>query len=298
MAGDFYGLKTGSLENGLLRVEFLAEAGPRIVRLQQSGSDENLLAELPDMRKETPFGDYFFRGGHRLWRAPENFPLSYLPDDAGLVAEPLPDGVRLRQPTEAPTGIQKSIAVRLDPARPVLTLHHVLQNNGAEPVEAAPWAITQLPLGGSVVLPLPADSMDKEGLLPNRNLVLWPYTEWDDPRLKRADDYMLVQAEPGRVPFKVGYLNHAGWMGYVRNGILFLKRFEALVHEPHADLFCNSEVYSCDKFTELETLGPLGWLGPGQAVQHTEIWELYTGLGRTLDLSRIRALARSFGLTR
>ncbi|MER3405907.1 MAG: hypothetical protein C4289_12725, partial [Chloroflexota bacterium] len=60
---DFYGLPVQVLENQHLRLEFLAEAGPRIVRLFIAGSDDNLLAELPDLKVSTPFGDYYFRGG-------------------------------------------------------------------------------------------------------------------------------------------------------------------------------------------------------------------------------------------
>ena len=43
---DFHGLPTRILNNGLLSLEFLAEAGPRIVRLSAFGKD-NLFADIP-----------------------------------------------------------------------------------------------------------------------------------------------------------------------------------------------------------------------------------------------------------
>jgi len=64
--GDFHGLPTRSIGNQHLRIEFLAEAGPRIVRLFVGGGDDNLLAELPEVKMETPYGDYSLYGGHRL----------------------------------------------------------------------------------------------------------------------------------------------------------------------------------------------------------------------------------------
>ena len=117
MSTNFYGLPTRSLDNGHVRLEYLAEAGPRIVRLFASGSNENLLAELPDMKMDTAYGPYFIRGGHRLWHAPEAFPRSYLPDNDGLLVEDLADGVRMTQPVEPASGIRKSIEVRLAPGQ-------------------------------------------------------------------------------------------------------------------------------------------------------------------------------------
>ncbi len=46
---NFHGNKTVEYENQFFRVECLAEAGPRIVRLIPAWTGENLFAELPDM---------------------------------------------------------------------------------------------------------------------------------------------------------------------------------------------------------------------------------------------------------
>ena len=87
MTGDFYGLPTRILSNQHLRLEFLAEAGPRIVRLSLAGSGENLMAEVPDIHWTTPYGEYYLRGGHRLWHAPEAVPRSSVPDNDSLTVE-------------------------------------------------------------------------------------------------------------------------------------------------------------------------------------------------------------------
>jgi hypothetical protein len=278
MTGEFYGLPTRIIGNNHLQLEFLAEAGPRIVRLTLAGSGENQLAEVPDLHWTTPFGEYYLHGGHRLWHAPEAVPRSSVPDNSGLTIEEYGGGVRLSQPPEPGTRIRKTIEIRLNSDRPAVTLHHELWNDGAWPVELAPWAITQMCLGGVAVLPQRIEPMDRDGLLPNRHLVLWPYTHWQDSRLRLHDDYVLIEAQPEPSIFKVGYMNHHGWVGYMRKGVLFVKRFDPCPDLPHADLGCNVEVYCNERFIELETLAPLCRLEPGQSATHIETWELYAGL--------------------
>lgn len=274
MLDDFFGLETRSMENGHLRLEFLAKAGPRIVRLFVAGSQNNLLAEVPDLTTSTPHGKYFFRGGHRLWHAPESLDRTYMPDNDGLAFQELADGVRLVQQPEPVTSVTKSIEIHLDPQRPQLTLLHTLRNDGSAPIELAPWAITQLKLGGIAILPHQIKPLDKDGLLPNRSLVLWPYTRWQDPRLELRERYIAVQGRSELPACKVGYLNRDGWIAYLNNQVLFIKRFQPASDLPHPDFNCNAEVYCGDQFIELETLAPLVRLEPGQSTSHREVWQL------------------------
>lgn len=275
--GDFHGLPTGWLENRWLRLEYLAAAGPRLVRLVPAGRSENLLADPPQVSWETPFGRYHLYGGHRLWHAPEAPGRSSIPDSHGLQVERLPGGVHLAQPAEPASGIAKAITVRLNPDRPALTVTHRLENCGLWPVELAPWAITQVRIGGRAILPQTAGPLDAAGLLPNRALVLWPYTRWDDPRLHLQDGPLQVDAASPDQPFKVGLFNRQGWIGYQWQDIFFCKRFTPQPALPHTDLGCNTEIYTNGLFMELETLGPLARLEPGQAVAHQEEWEIRVG---------------------
>jgi hypothetical protein len=278
MTSAFHGLATATLTNGHLTLEYLATAGPRLVRLFLPGVEGNLLAEVPNWVWETPYGPFHPYGGHRLWHAPEAMPRTYVPDNEGLTVEPLDDGVRLVGPVEEPTGIRKALEVRLEAGRPALTLCHRLENAGAWPVELAPWAITQLPLGGTAILPQPRGPVDDAGLLPNRHLVLWPYSRWDDQRLLLGEETACVRARPLAAPFKLGYRNDRGWIAYLRAGILFVKRFAQPEGRPYPDRDCNVEVYCDDRVIELETLAPLGRLEPGQTAEHVEQWEVYAGL--------------------
>ena len=262
-----------TLANEHLRVDYLAGAGPRLVRLFAAGSSLNLLADAAGISWETSYGPYHLYGGHRLWHAPEAFPRSYLPDNAGLRCEPLPDGVRLSAPAEAGSGIAKSMELRLEPSRAALHVTHRLHNAGLWPVELAAWAITQVTLGGAALLPFTAPA--PSSYLPNRGLNLWPYTRLHDPRLHLQDELVLVEGTAHEWVFKAGYFNHVGWMGYWLADVLLIKRWTPQPTQPHADRHSNCEVFVWNRFLELETLGPLTRLEPEAALTHTEIWELY-----------------------
>ncbi len=296
MAPSFHGLRTRSLSNEWLYLEYLEEAGPRIVHLSLAGTNANLMAEVPDLGMSTPYGRFNLYGGHRLWHSPEDMPRSYVPDDDSCSAELIPDGVQLSGPVEGPTGIKKSIILQLDPHRAAVTVTHRLENCGLWTVKLAPWALTQLRLGGVAVFPQTQGKLDQPGLLPNRNLVLWPYTRLADPRLSLNDDLCLLHADPDAHPVKIGYLNRTGWTGYLSGGVFFVKRWMPNPEAEHVDFGCNCESYCNDRFVEVETLGPFASLASGQSVTHVEEWELRKAEGVSHTLSGIRELIGHLGL--
>jgi hypothetical protein len=270
--GDYHGSPTQRLASDYLWVDVLSTAGPRIVRLGLSGSARNLLAETPDLGWETPHGRYELYGGHRLWFAPEDPSLVAVPDGQGLAVTAEPGGVRLTGLAEAPTGLVRSMTLHLSSRRAELEVCHELRNIADRPIELAHWSITQLPLGGTVLLPQPAATPGHH-VHPNRMLVLWPYTSWEDPRLAPRDGLLTLNAAPGP-DLKVGYFNEAGWVGYLRDGVVLVRRFEPLAERRHPDLGCNVETYIGGRFLELEILGPLSVLGPGATAVLVERWEV------------------------
>jgi len=274
--GDFHGEATRVLENEFVQLEYLVNA-PRIVRFAPVGKP-NLFADLEKSPASTPYGDFYFRGGHRLWHSPEAMPRTYIPDNEGATIHAIENGVRIDQPVEPWTHIAKSIEIQLDPKQACVFIRHELRNEGAWAVEFAPWALTMLRLGGVGIFPQPVGNVDAAGLLANRQLTLWPYAQLDDPRVRLRDDFVLVHADPKLPPFKFGYFNRHGWMGYWLDGVFFVKRFDVSTGPTYPDGGCNVESYFNDQFIELETLGPLTKLESGESVFHTETWEVYTTL--------------------
>ncbi len=298
MTEPFYGRAARTLENQYIRVDFLTEAGPRIVRMFLHGSTENLLAELPDVSFDAPYGVYNVLGGHRLWHSPEIRERTYVPDDSGVVVEEPSssskiDSVRLVAPVEAPTGIRKSMELTLLPDRPGLIVQHFLKNEGLWAVELSAWAITQMPLGGLAVHPQQVGPISDDGLLPNRNLVLWPYTRWEDARLQLHDELILINGEAIYPPVKIGYMNRAGWVGYLYQGVFFRKSFDPRPSQPYPDFGCNAEAYCNHQFMEVETVGPLTQLEPGQQLEHDETWELFPAQGVPLTIDGIRSFLKT-----
>jgi hypothetical protein len=207
-------------------------------------------------------------------------PRTYIPDNDGAMLSDVPNGVRIEMPPEPWTHIAKAIEIALNPEKPQVILRHELRNEGAWTVELAPWALTMFKQGGIGIFPQPLGNVDDSGLLANRRFSLWPYTKIDDKRLILRDDFLLVQATPGLPPLKFGYFNPHGWMGYWLDGLLFTKRFDAQGDAKYPDHGCNVESYCNDEFIELESLGKLDVIAPGQTVFHNELWELH----RTLDV--------------
>ena len=292
---SFYGLPTKSLDSEFITLEVLEKGGPRIVRLSFRGSP-NLFAEVPEIVTSTPMGDYHYWGGHRLWHAPEALPRSYVPDNTGLTITSIQDGLILEGHTEPETGIRKSIEVHLAEDKPEATLVHKLTNQGSWPVELAPWSITQLRLGGVAIAPMPTGDSDPDGLLPNRNLSIWPYTRVHDPRWHWDDDFILIKASAGSSPFKIGYFNRHGWLAYWIDDVLFRKKFNVSHEAPYPDGNCNAEIYCDDEFIELESLAPLTLIRPGEQVQATEVWELFDQLEQPFlenIVERISSLAKT-----
>lgn len=271
-----------TLKNDFLELEYFTHS-LRICGLTPKGKT-NLFASLDgETPIPTPYGDFYFRGGHRLWHAPEAMPRTYAPDTGELKITDLPDGVILETTTEPGTGIRKRIEIYLAPDQPSVTLTHTLINDGLWPVELALWTITQLRLGGTAILPMPTEKVDQAGLLPNRHFSFWPYARLTDPRLSLSDDISLFHTEsdpPPMPPFKMGYFNPHGWLAYWVNGALFKKSFNVHPDDLHPDNNSNAELYCSDTFVELESLSPLRKVESGKEVTLKETWELF----ETLDV--------------
>lgn len=266
---DLYPHPFESLENEFLRVDYLIDLGPRIIGLYAKGLEGNIFAVTPDAHWPTPHGEYYLHGGHRLWTSPEN-PFYMCPEDNVSIKR---EGNRITLQSSADaSGLEKAISFQLEGNRVALT--HRVAWHGSEPVELAPWAITQVRLGGMAILP--QSSIDT-GLLPNRNLVLWPYSRVRDERFKLHDDWILVQGRSDSVAFKVGNYNPYGWIAYALEEVLFTKRFSTNPVNRYPDMGCNVECYVKDTSVELETLGALTTLQPQEALTYEETWEVTIG---------------------
>lgn len=261
-------LPSASLENEFLRLEYLTTTGPRIIGLYAKGATGNLLAETPDLHWATPHGEFYLRGGHRLWTAPEDS-FYTCPEDGLHVLEK--DGSVILTGDVDAAGLEKEIAIHLDGR--CVHLSQKVTWHGNTPIMLAPWGITQLRLGGVGILPLPVNT---NGLTPNRNFVLWPYSQIHDERLELQDDMILVYGKAAEQTLKIGNRNSHGWIACALGDALFVKRFE-VVDGNFPDMGCNVEAYVRDMYIELETLGTLKTLKRNESTTLNEMWEVVVG---------------------
>lgn len=264
------------LDNGLIEAIGTAEVGPRILHLGATGG-RNLFAEIEDDAGLRGGSDWRLYGGHRLWHAPEDAWRSYRPDNDPVEVGEANGWVTIEQPVEPETGIVKRIELALSPDAPHLRLVHRLRNRGAWPIELAPWALSVMATGGAAFAPLPPRGTHPEQLAPSSTLTLWPYTDMADPRWSWGRSHVALRQQPGNaVPQKVGLDVPDGWAGYLLEGTLFLKLFEHRSHLPYPDLGSSVELFTNDVMLELETLGPLQTLAPGDEAVHVEDWFVFS----------------------
>lgn len=288
----FLGHACVALQNGVLKLLVTQSVGPRILFLSFHGG-RNLLAELPDFVTECPgVGPFHFYGGHRLWAAPEDLTTTYLPDDLPIDVTAVENGLSVTQPAEPRTGLQKSIDIVLQGETPRVVLTHHVTNIGQEPVTCAPWAITQFRAGGVAILP---QQTRDTGVLPNRSLALWPYTDPANPHIWWGKNHIAVEAQL-KAPFKLGFPNARGWLAYWLEGSLFVKRAAYTADASYYDFGSSSEFYCSQQFLELETLAPATTLAPGESAEHVESWELYADIQRPHDMKEVESVVATLGL--
>lgn len=274
-----------SLCNDSVEVLVTIDIGPRIIKCNLIGRD-NLMFEDIERKKVTDVsslygaGKQFYNyGGHRMWFSPEKFPDTYYPDTEKVVYSVNPTGASFEAPVQAITGLQFSISITMDESAPRFTVVQSVKNTQKKEVTGALWGLSVMDKNGVVIVPQPKD---ETGLLPNRNLVLWPYTKMSDERFYVGDEYIaLRQAFEAPTNLKFGINNTAGKSAYVKDGQALVKDVPHLAGEIYPDGGCSFESYSGDLFIEAESLSPLKTLGHGESIVHTEEWALIPDV--TLD---------------
>ncbi|WP_028986128.1 hypothetical protein [Thermoanaerobacter indiensis] len=263
------------LSNGIIDVVVTTDIGPRIVKFgfENDVNEFNLDPKTIGLKG----GDeYRYYGGHRLWHSPEDRKRTYVPDNDEVDWHEIENGVRLIQKPEKWVNTQKQIDIILSPDESRVRLVHRITNLGAWPIELSAWTITVLNTEGIEIIPQPNKDTD---LLPNRQIVLWPYSKMNDKRVYWGEKYIALKQDPNnREPFKLGINNQEGWAAYARGGHLFVKRYYPQHDATYPDFGVSFETYTNDWMLEIETLSPFTKLQPGETVEHVEEWELYNNV--------------------
>ena len=213
---------------------------------------------------------------------------TYALDNGPVTHRELGDGAfRFTPAPETEFGLQKEIDVRLAPSGSRVSLVHRLINVGSTATELAPWALSVMAPGGVEVIPLPprrphpgspSNARSAADFAPSQQIILWPFTDLQDPRWHFGSRYITLRQDGTRDATKLGLAHKAGVVGYLNHGTLFVKRFGYEEGRSYPDGGANFETFTNQDMLEVESLGPLVKLAPGQSVEHREEWELFGGM--------------------
>jgi len=252
------------------------DVGPRVIRCGFIGG-QNLFKEFAGQMGGCGEAAWQPRGGHRIWVAPEIVPDTYAPDNVPVRVAFAEDRVELTAPAEAHTGLEKSIAVELGAEGVKVT--HRIRNCGFSPRTMAPWALSMMAPGGVGITKFPPRGTHPEDLPPTNPLVMWAFTDLSDPRWTFTTKYLMLRHDADlKSPQKLGLFNEKTVGAYLLGSDMFVKRYDANPSKTYPDFGASYETFTNDGFLELETLGPLENVAPGEMVEHVERWSLHRGV--------------------
>ncbi len=252
------------------------DVGPRILSYKTSRG-QNVFKIYEEQLGRTGEKQWMIRGGHRLWVAPEDATRTYEPDNSPVQFSTQGEScIELISPASQEVGIAKKLTVALvgDESTHVQVQHSV-KNEGCEAQRIASWALSVMAPGGLEIIPLPVPGEHPRDLLPNRRMVAWPYTDLSDARYQFGKHYIRLSQRDGYKATKLGLAHTECWVAYHVADALFIKSFDLEPALEYPDLGCNFETFTADGMLEIESLGPLRTLAPGESTAHTEHWWIF-----------------------
>lgn len=274
--------KCVSISNGVIEALVTIDLGPRIISfgfkngqnfMSDTRSDYTPLTDkaYTDLFGENKGWENF--GGHRIWVSPESYPETYTPDDCpvdytitdkGAIFTPVPD---------TPVGICKTLEIVMDDDDANIQVKMSVKNISGKEKEFAIWALSVCGKDGTLIVPM---NTNDTGLLPNRQITVWPYTDMRDGRIYWGKKYITVKQDRNATcPVKLGFDLNCGTAYYVKGEDILYKRYST--NHPdgvYPDGGCSFETYTNDVMLEFETLGELKKVAADETVEHTEYWSL------------------------
>ncbi len=288
------------IDDGALDVRITLDLGPRVIYCALKGKNNVFFEDLErrtccekaEMSAFYGAGRYWYLyGGYRLWMSPEYLPYTYYPDNGPVRYSVDGDTVTFTPAPQTENGLQTSYSLTFD-GKSGIRVDNVIKNISEEEKNGAVWTLCVMSQHSHTFA---AQSVIDTGLLPNRALVLWPYTDVHDDRIRIGNGLVDVRQDPdGDGALKIGINNELGRiMTLTADNQLFTQSFE-VDHENGAypDGGCSTEIYSCPDFTEAEALCPLSTFGPGESLKFSLCWKLSAIEVKDTELATLEALIR------
>jgi hypothetical protein len=264
--------------NGEIELIVTGDVGPRVIRFGFVGA-QNLFKEFPEQLGRSGEEKFQLRGGDRVWKAPEDPVATWAPDNVPVTVRLTSTGLVATAPVEPLTSLQKEIEISMAPSGTAVNVIHRITNRSLFTLEFAPWALTMMVPGGTAVTGFPPRGKHPANLEATNPLVMWAYTNLADSRWRFTRKYLMLRQDPKNgEPQKLGMFNPDTWAAYVLGDEVFVKRTTSDRTKTYPDFGCSFETFTNNDFLEIETLGPIAKIAPGQTVEHIEHWSLYRNL--------------------
>lgn len=240
-----------TLSNGHLQMVIDAERGAKILSLKYD--DQEVISQS---RWPESFGSTFWTSPQKEWNWP---PVPEIDKQPYTVEK---DGKVLRMTS----GVSDRLKYRIrkeysvDEKDGAFVITYSIINESNETRRVAPWEITRVKNeGGLIFFEAPADS-------------IWPAGLMNFTNAHGAAWYVADEAQQNR---KVN-ADGKGWLAYLANGLLLVKRFEDLDATQPAPGEAEVQVYvnRGKTYIELENQGPYSTLQPQQQLSWTVRWYL------------------------
>ena len=270
------------ISNGVIEAYVTVDLGPRIIRFGFVGG-QNILC---DNRKAfTPktdkvYTDYFgvgkaweSFGGHRVWLTTESYPETYTPDDEKVAYTITENGAIFEANDDIKNGVKKSFEVKMDKDNANMQIDTKIKNISSANKEFAVWCISVSAAGGTLVIPM---NTNDTGLLHNRQISVWPYTDLSDKRLRFGKKYVTIKQDVNaNGPLKMGFDLIDGQVYYVLGDNVFSKKYKN--NHPNGNYPDNNvsfETYTDNVMIEIENLSEVKNVAPGECNTMSETWTL------------------------
>lgn len=270
------------LSNGIIDAVVTVDIGPRIIYFGFKDSENIMNTQKQRFApvKGEDFDKHYYKGamwqnfgGHRLWTSPENSPTTYYPDCDPVEYEITKNGAIFTPKPQCENGIAMQIELIMSDDSANMTVSHKIKNISDSNKKFSLWALTVAAEDGIEIIPT---NTKDTGLLPNRLMVVWPYTDLQDERIFFGNKYVTLYQKDIKKNIKLGFALDDGKAYYVKGNTVFCVKYDTNhKNKDYPDFGVSFETYSNDFFTEVETLSELKDVAPGQTATHDEYWSLY-----------------------
>ncbi len=259
------------------------DGGPRVISYRRTDGENLFFNDLDGKNIVTDpsimeaFGKpvYEMWGGHRMWATPESMPLSYYPDNEPVAWTELENGAVFTPNAQPVTDWQFEMTVTLAESGTEATVKMDIKNLRDELRTVGTWGITQMRKGGTAVCPM--NKVMELCPLPDKMISFWPYCDMTDKRFSFGKDcYKLQHNEDVSSSFKCGINSNAGWLAYITEEDVFVKKTSYEAGAVYPDFGCSIETYVDGFMLETESICPMKKIGKDEVVSLTEVWSITT----------------------